>query len=909
MPSTASVQASVLLSSYILLAENPVLTKSGFPTEATPFVVPATDFQLMPGEEYWVKFRMQDTVSAIRKWISFEHHHQIDLFHKKEWIGKAGNGVNQTEAMHPAHRYWIRLPEKGDSTVEYLFHLQTDQLDDPALLMPRLATISQLDKQRYQTVHDQQKKYGFYWSMMVIIGFLAVISFAQYCFNKDKTYLYYGFYLAFNFFYLLFTFERNSVYCIFLKKYFAGYQNALIIPTLMLSYYCYTQFSRYVLNTKVVNSAFDRLLRYFGNTTLVFLVVDILFGVVIQPDFYAMLRNGMLIGTFLLAVGCLFSLFGIKNKIATLVFAGTLIFSLGSFLGFLVSTLITLPPHWGIWSDGYAFMQIGIVAEVLCFSVALAYRSRQIEKDKNLANAQLIKENYEKEKFRYENKKRQEFERVRSRFFADTNHELRTPLTVIQGTAEMMEVDDDKRDTILRNTHSMISLINNMLQLSKLEMGKTEVEKVRDNIIPFLAEQVLVWSHYAAQQDIELKFQQEQDSLVMDFDDKKMVQILNNLLSNAIKFTQGGGTITITAEENQGHFLLRVEDTGVGIPAEDLPHIFDRYYQSTYQQPTHVEGTGIGLALVHQLVLLLNGTVAVASQPRKGTCFELSFPITCTATATKATFTNTVLNPTPLEKTETTPASTDSKELILLVEDQPELLQHLKTALQNNYSIITAVNGADGIEQAMQHAPDLIISDVVMPLKSGFELCEILKNNFDTSHIPIILLTARVGEANKIKGLQQGADAYLTKPFSQSELLLRIENLIHVRKMLHLRFSQNVDEATIQQSSISSHDQAFLDTLTQYIITNFNTGKLEGTYLEQATNTSRSTLFRKLKVLTGKSTSQFKKQVRMLEAKRLLATEEYTISELAYHIGYTQPSNFSKDFKDYFGMAPTEYKG
>jgi len=900
----------ISINKYILIVENPLLNKSGFPVDTTTFSAPDKNFHLVPQEEYWIKFRIQDTLKSSPLWVGFGPQHRVDIYDQKNHLGAAGNGVNQDATMHPPHRHWMQLPDKNIDAKTYLFRLKTDPLSDPLPLMPRLATLSHLDAQHYKTIHNQQKKYAFYWSIMVIIGFLALVSIAQFFFNHDKTYLFYGFYLAFNFIYLVFIFERNSVYSIFLKKYVAEYQHALIIPTLMLSYYFYTQFIRHILNTKVVHSKFDRLLRYFGNTTLVFLVLDIIIGIVIHSHYYLQLRNLILIGTFLFAIGCLFALLGIKSKVARLVFIGTLIFSIGSFLGFLFSTLITLPEQCGMWADGYAFMEVGVGLEVLFFSVALAYRSRQLEKDKNLAKAQLIRENYENEKLRYENEKREEFEAVRSQFFADTNHELRTPLTVIQGTAEMLNSNPEKRNIILKHTQSMIEMINNMLDINKVEIGKLEVHKIQDDIIPFLKEHINAWSQYANHQEIELNFFYEQDSLILDFDDKKMTQILNNLFSNSVKFTPQKGIINLTVLTKEDQLIISVEDTGMGIKAEDITMIFDRYYQPAKQPTTHIKGTGIGLALVQQLVLLMEGTITVSSLPDKGTTFEMVFPITRNAPLKKAELPLTPV--IPVTRIDTMIGSQKdhsiSNPLILVVEDDPSVLQLLVSTLRVvGYTIITATTGNDGIVMAQQHNPDLIISDVVMPNGTGYELCKTIKEEFDTSHIPVILLTAKVGETNKIKGLQQGADAYLTKPFSQEELLLRIENLIDIRKKLHERFSDNLDEASIKESTLSKHDQELLDKLTQYIKANFKTGKLGVNHLQNLTNTSRSTLHRKLISITGKSTSQFKKQVIMQEAKRLLKTKDYTIAELADHLGFSQPSNFSREFKEYYGESPTTY--
>jgi len=311
--------------------------------------------------------------------------------------------------------------------------------------------------------------------------------------------------------------------------------------------------------------------------------------------------------------------------------------------------------------------------------------------------------------------------------------------------------------------------------------------------------------------------------------------------------------------------------------------------------------------LVKKLVELLGGEITVSSEFKKGTSFVLHFPITKLAPYSKA---KTTLN----EKIQSNPnydiiprkAPINAPEL-LIVEDNPEILSHLEYSLSESYNINTAIDGSEGIKKASQFFPDLIISDIRMPVQDGLTLCGTLKKDLNTSHIPIILLTAASSDQDKIKGLEKGADAYITKPYSKIELKLRIENLLQVKKTLHAYFSKNIDSETIKRSKISKEDQSFLDQLVNYIKDNIDDLELDVQRMMKAVNVSRPTLHSKLKSLTGCSASQFKKQIKMQEAKRLLQEGHSNISDLAYSLGYKYPNNFSKDFKKWYGIAPNKF--
>ena len=896
------------LRSYCLLAENPVLIDGSLDFQKTIFTPIPENFLFQPDQTYWLKFSIKcRQADPSEHWINLGSYDEVALYRNQQYTGKTGRAINRADRMHPVHQGWLSLMPLSEKTADYYFRIKTGRFRSPHTLNASLTSIELLEQSRNLQIKNNLPFYFFRISILAIIAFMFLLSFAQFITNRDETYRCYGLYLLLTFFYLLISFEQKSSFSFFIQNHFAAYFQALIIPSLMLSYFFYTQFVRCILDTRSKQVHFDGLLSNYGLMTLFFVIMDVVIGFIFRANFYPHLRSAILIISFAFAMYIYFRIWKTKGIVAKLVLTGSLIFSLGSFLGFLFTTFWKLPKGLGIFSDGLTYMQLSVLIEVLFFTVALAYRARQIEKDKAAANANLITEIYEKEKLVYQNEKNKEFEARRSQFFADTNHELRTPLTVIKGMAENMENDNLQRNIILKNTTNMLRLINNMLDLARAESGDVSVNLLQDNFVSFCESQIEAWTYFSKTKDIEVIFQASEKLILMDFDDRKMEQIISNLMSNAVKFTPAGGTITVTAKEEENVLVLIIKDTGSGISPQDLPNVFDRYYRAKHSNTNYVEGTGIGLALVKKLVELADGSIEVISEPDVSTSFILNFPIKKLAPYGKAKSSLSSIQEIDQSDDVMTSSAPANAPTLLIVEDNPEILSHLKYSLGQWYNIITAVNGSEGISKANQFSPDLIISDIRMPVQDGLTLCDTLKKDISTSHIPIILLTASSTNEDKIKGLQRGADAYITKPFSQIELKLRIENLLQVKKTLHVYFSKNIDRETIRKSNTSKEDQEFLGKLVRYIKNNIDDDQLDVQRMMSVVNVSRPTLHSKLKSLTGLSASQFKKQIKMQEAKRLLNDGQRNISDLAYQLGYKYPNNFSKDFKKWYGVTPKKF--
>lgn len=382
-----------------------------------------------------------------------------------------------------------------------------------------------------------------------------------------------------------------------------------------------------------------------------------------------------------------------------------------------------------------------------------------------------------------------ELDAMKSRSYAEISHEFRTPLTVILGEIEEVQTKaatidiQPEVDRIRRNGRQLLDLVNQILDLSKLESGAMKLHLEQLEVVHFLRYVLEAFHSLAEGKKITLHFKSEIPELYMDFDPQYLQQIVSNLFSNAIKFTLQAGRVDLLLSKQNRFLEIIVKDTGIGIPEDKLPHIFNRYYQV---DDSHGAGSGIGLTLTKGLVELMGGTITVQSQLGKGTTFSVLLPVTQVhQKGTQPSIFNTsqISRPLPPPLASRTPVDNNAP-LLLLVEDNLDVLSYLQSCLQSQYRVVVAYHGEEGIEKAIELVPDLIVSDVMMPQKDGFELCQTLKTDSRTSHIPIILLTAKADIESKLSGLKRGADAYLAKPFDKQELLTRIQNLLEIRKKL-----------------------------------------------------------------------------------------------------------------------------
>ncbi|MEL7124510.1 MAG: ATP-binding protein [Bacteroidota bacterium] len=407
-------------------------------------------------------------------------------------------------------------------------------------------------------------------------------------------------------------------------------------------------------------------------------------------------------------------------------------------------------------------------------------------------------------------------------------------------------------------------------------------------------------------------------SLNMDYDQEKIWRIVSNLLSNAIKYTPEKGKITfsvstgIVADLNVDEsFILAIKDTGAGIPKDQLPYIFDRYYQASRSDSNNKgsAGTGIGLALTKELISLLGGEIKVSSKVGQGTTFYVYLPITQVAEVYKSKDIGEVrlaglAHAASIDNGE---YHQDGLPIALIVEDNPDVTIYLQTSLEGKYLLELAPNGKIGIEKALEVVPDIIISDVMMPEVDGFELVERLKDDIRTSHIPIIMLTAKSDYASKIKGLKYGAEDYLSKPFSQEELEIRMKNLLAIRQNLHQRYKDIYSQvpATEEKTVATTKEDSFITNLKAVFEKHMDDPDFEVEDLCEELLISRVQLRRKVKALTGRSLSVYIRSLRLQKARQLLLTTDLAVKSVFYEVGFSNHSYFSSSYNQEFGETPT----
>lgn len=548
-------------------------------------------------------------------------------------------------------------------------------------------------------------------------------------------------------------------------------------------------------------------------------------------------------------------------------------------------TIIINPPWWATWWARSAFIALILGLIYLIYRYQL---SRQLEHAENL--------------------RLKELDAVKTSLYTNITHEFRTPLTVISGMADQIEPPQEAQKLIRRNSKQLLHLVNQMLDLAKLESGKLELNLIQGNIVPYLHYLTEAFQSYAESKEIELVFYTEEPEIIMDYDEEKIQHVVTNLISNALKFSPSGSKVVLHVRhvEEAEKLVFNVQDHGIGIPEDKISHIFDRFYQVDDSSTRKGEGTGIGLTFTRELVNLMGGTIEVKSQVNKGSTFTVSLPISReAAVVTKMAKPDMpeMIMPISQAASSNLLLTNSEQDNILIIEDNPDVILYIKSCLEDQYQLLEAENGAIGIEKALEHTPDLIISDVMMPEKDGYEVCQVLKQDERSSHIPIILLTAKADMDSRIAGLEEGADAYLTKPFEKKELLVRINQLIQLRKNLQVRYRDRHGDALIPDEKYKRED-SFLRKVKLLIEERLTEEDLSVDLLARELGLSRSQLFRKIKALTGHSVLAFIRTYRLQRAQQLLKSTRLSVSEIAYEVGFKNPNHFSAAFKTEFGTPP-----
>lgn len=519
-----------------------------------------------------------------------------------------------------------------------------------------------------------------------------------------------------------------------------------------------------------------------------------------------------------------------------------------------------------------------------------------------------------------------ELDQIKGDFFSNVTHEFRTPLTLILGHLEqVIPTIKDKQGqkelkVVQRNARQLEKLINQLLDISKLESKKMELNLKHGDIVQFIEEITGSFRSLAERKRLELKFQNQVRELEMDFDPDKVELIFYNLLSNAFKFTEKGTvTIKINKVEKNGtdQVEIGVQDTGVGIIEEQIPKVFDRYYQSQNSRWRKNKGTGIGLALVKELVELHGGEISLKSISGVGTEITVLLPAYAKLRMEDAGVMEipslipdqVEMEPANIEVRDAafTESDIDASNIILVVEDNAEIRNFLRLTLEPEFKVFESEDGKKGLDKALEIIPDLVLSDVMMPVMDGFELTKTLKKNEKTSHIPVILLTAKAAPDSRIEGLELGADAYLPKPFSSKELRAIINNLVEGRRKLKEKFSRQllIRPDRVEEPSM---EEKFLLKVREVVQEHLGDEHFSVEKMSSIIGMSRAQIHRKLTALTGKSASRFIRSYRLQHAMQLLESHAGTVSEIAYKVGFSSPAYFTKCFSEEYGMSPSQVR-
>ncbi|WP_172335858.1 two-component regulator propeller domain-containing protein [Mucilaginibacter sp. SG564] len=517
-----------------------------------------------------------------------------------------------------------------------------------------------------------------------------------------------------------------------------------------------------------------------------------------------------------------------------------------------------------------------------------------------------------------------ELDLLKIRFLTDLSHEFRTPISLVLAPVEKLlgksfgESDRGDIQMIHRNVRRLLNLVNQLLDFRKMEENGLKLCPVKGDIISFITEAAESFKDIALKKHIRLLINSTHQCQMALFDHDKLERIIFNLLSNAFKFAADGGAVVIeiNISENEGKPLLKFEiaDTGIGIALADIGHIFDRFYQSDKVGSVLNQGTGIGLSITKEFVHLMDGEITVESEVGKGSKFLVSLPLTFIPLEKVSTDeTNEICNDEISIENDNLANSYDTntqgKEqltTILLVEDNDEFRIYLADHLRKYFRVIEAANGKEGWQKTLSSHPQLVVSDISMPLMTGIELSQKIKSDKRTSHVPIIILTAMIGEEEQLKGLQSGANDYLTKPFNFQILHTKINNLLNLNKALKDTYSKQI-QLVSEQVEIESTDVKLLNNIMKYIEANLSESELSVEDLSKHIGMSRGSLYYKVRELTGLSPIEYLRTVKLEKAAVLLESSGYNVAQIAYMTGFGTPSYFTRMFKAKFGILPSDY--
>lgn len=911
-----------------------------------PFVDSAGYFNNLSA--YWVKFFIKSNLKEDSDWLlSFSvKNSYIDLYSEQEdgsfSLKKGGEflPLSEREFKKRSNLFSLHLP--AGATKEVVAKIRRINNFTPRFDI-ELYSWKFLEEQ----VEDETNTLisGFLQGAIWLMSFCFFIFFLT---TRDKANLYYA---AFLFMAAVYHLDNKYIYAIEL---FLGDYLVLKPYVWVLSYLQFLFFALFVrnfINAPEVDPKWDTGFKVIIWGRFLSIICSLL---ILLFSFNVALVDKLLISFLipleLICWSILIPVYFLKgNKIIRFFLSGAAMFII---FNLLISGVVF---HTAIDDQLLDYIEpVGLVFQFLFFSSALGYRSYNLNIEKNKARQEYIDQLHENERLQtkankelekkvkertarievqkdtliQQSKQLKELDRLKSRFFANISHEFRAPLTLMLTPLQQMYEQAEEPSLrnqysmMIRNGRSLLNLINQLLELSKHEAGKLKLNKTKTDITALVKYTASSYSSLAESKNINFTCQTPDKQILANIDPKQIKIITDNLLSNAFKFTPDHGKVQISLVEGQNKegeetFNIMVEDTGIGIPEDKVIRIFERFYQINSSISRDYEGTGIGLALVKELLHLHEGTIRVESREGKGSKFSIQVPVgniplpgqEYEGKLHSFQIENEV-PPLPIppdeEKEEEYELKDKNLPEILLVEDNYDLRKYLKTTLMNEYKVIEAENGNKGLSLAKIHIPDLIISDLMMPGISGLEVCKKIKEDELTSHIPVIMLTAKADMDAKIAGLSVGVDDYITKPFEINELAVRVNNLLVNRKKVQEKYANYMFSDHLS-SAKNSVDELFLQKLHSALEGRYKNPHLQVEDLTKDLAMSRSQLYRKLRSLTGDSPNAYIRKFRLHKAARLLKERYGSVAMVSDATGFNNDSYFSKCFQKEFGHLPSEH--
>lgn len=707
---------------------------------------------------------------------------------------------------------------------------------------------------------------------------------------RKQDYLLYGIYILIFASYFFLRINLELQLGLFFKDHDTTYY--FMAPMVFLLSGVFIAFVNSFAEIKSFNPAFSKELKWFAGFTYLAAVVMFLY-VLISKDF-TMVKSHMNLVLLPLHIYGIYAVIRafivVKSPLRYYILLGN-VFLIGfsmvgvyygsqnAFSGSVESNNV-----FGFYS--FNITQLGVFLELLVFSMGLGHKFYYVEIEKN---------------------RFQKIDELKTKLYTDISHEIRTPLTLISGPIEnqlnrigLTDKDKNELTLIKDNAQRLMGLVNQMLDLSMIDSGQFRPKVVRDDLRGLIVQLVEAFSYLAKQQNIHIEYDFK-DLGDAWFDRDVVEKIVSNLLSNAIKYAPKHSEVFVDAEKKQDSFIFSIVNSTEGIQIEDLSKLFQRFHRNNQ----YSEGVGVGLALVRELVSLSNGSIIANNIGKDKIQFTLTLPISQPATEKFSPRPKITAQETDVSPKESIDFVKPKKSTLLIVEDDKDILNYITSIFEDDHIILKGKNGKEGLDLALEKLPDLIISDIMMPVHTGIELCVGLKNNELTSHIPIILLTAKAGEESQLKGLETGADAYVTKPFSPKILKVRVEKLLENRTRLREHYANTF---TIDPGLVPTKTETeFLKRLQKVLDEHITSTEFTSEKFAQYMYMSRSQLHKKLQAITGMSTTEFVRRQRINLAKELLADSDAPISGIAYQIGFNTPSYFNKVFKEIVGCTPNEY--